>query len=1078
MGKKKILVLVIVASVLVAALTCWAGIVYLDNLKKYQIPDTTLGGLMPKPESKYGALLYSNDSGFMIEVHDVDAASFASYAQVLRSSGFIYVTSDQSCNYTAYNAEGKYISATHLSAENKMHVAVFDEFFLPDLTYENIRIDDKLNIITNNLNLPSASVIGEAESHVSVKWESSHPDIISVDGTVTRPESGTTDVILTATVSETGEMKHFAFRVPGADYNNGTLIVENDYNPVAGVGIVYEDVIFTLDKTNNSVIRDLGEKKRVNYVVLSDVDDINPISQANVSLWVSDDNFTYEMVDNIKILASGKQSYLYNFDVDARYIKVHYNLCPDGLDAKFIAGLGDMIRAGYEENIGGNGASFKETEYVLTNLTGKDQLDYAWQIAKSELGITGSDASIRIYIGDDQLYHYVSGSDVIIRVPDLLAGESVTLKVRSSDCNNVLNMANKEYVYEVTYGYREQWTAPINQNRRFRILLEKGTVYPSGRVQEETVVLAQTAGGKMCVSKDGGVTWEHLSTVQNNPGPDGEPVLKFNDLQGYLLDTHTNRIYIAMRSCDQAVFTDGIIRANYIIRMAYSDDGGLTWNQGPTVPYSLNPDDNNGTHDIYSDGIVSSTYDGDGPNVDYVWHTGQFLYQGEYGVLCYARPIYSRDCGKTWEHTETLICGELLFGGKNSPAVGLSEGQIYVRDDGILISLVRNQYDEKKNWAIIFSTDGGATWTKPEDSRIYAVNSCPVIHNVSVNGETTTLVNYGGYNALGGSTFARVPMIFAHTTNGEDIRNIQNATFQTHLENGVFYSIVTNTSYTKSLDGVMTVAWQNVVENAFNYMTILDFDKWYTRTKGAYDSFENGSAQLEGWMIQNGDICVDKMHATHGSYALHANRITKLTRSIPYLQDGKVTLNVYASEGLRLEIELQAAYNNVSDSGVAPVGIKIHDNVITFLGSDEATNLVMAEGWNTLEFDLVLSDGKATFQLNGGDVVDMPVDMEAGDYVTYVTLLGRSEYFVDELLVVSETEVDLAASEADKAAAESVIAQIKTMGTDANAIAFARAAYNGLSIVQRDFVNRYTFEDGVRTNYYEVLKKAELSLYS
>ncbi len=1076
---KKVWFIIILVVVLLAGVFCGIGLSYqipFDDgrsaMPKYQIPDSALAALMPKPVSEYGSVVYSNDNAVLLEILDVDSDEFEAYAKVLRNSTFIHVLSDQKCGFTAYNADGKYINAIYQPWDAKMYVSVYNEYFLPRLIQENIRVDDKIDIVTHDLYLPIMTDNGESGFLTDISWSSSNPNVISATGQVTRPDFGIAEVILTATINETGEMKHFVFRVPGYDYNDGKLVVENDHNPAAGIGLAYKDPLFTFDKTNNSVVLDLGEKQNINYVVLNDVDDVNSLAQTNLSLWVSDDNMTYEKIDNVKVLFDGKQTYIYNFETEARYVKAHYGLCPDGLNANYNTGLGEMIEAGYEEYVGGKGAEFKTTEFVLTNNTGKDQLDYAWKISKSDLGITGSNASIRIFVGDEQLYHYVSGNDVMIRIPDLLAGESVTLKILSSDSDNVLDMANKEYVYEVTYGYREQWSTPINKYLRFRVLLEKGLKYPSGRVQEETVVLAQGSEGMMYTSKDGGLTWEKLSMLNGNPGPGGEPIKAIGGIQGYLLDTHTNRLFAAMRYTGEAVYTDGVTRYCYTITMAYSDDGGLTWNLGQEVPYSLDPAENNGVRDMYSDGMVSPTYDGDGPNVDFVWHAGQTMYEGKTGAMVYARPIYSRDGGKTWERTETFISGPLDFGGQET-ATGLSEGMTFVRDDGVIVDLIRSQYEDQIYFAVVFSTDGGATWSEVEDSRVYAVNTCPIFHEVDINGETTTMVNCGGFNAMGGFSFYRVPLMFAHTTNGEFFRNYQNASFQSHLDTLAETSIMTNTSYTVDSNGIMTSAWQNVPEDAINHLRIVDFDKWYTRTKGAYDSFENGNVAIEGWMVHNGDVTVDRLQASDGRYALHAKRITKLTRTIPYLQDGRISMKVYAGEGTRLEIELQSAYTNVSDSGVAPVGVQIKDNVITLLGTKKATEMVLVEGWNTLVFDLNLTEGKATFQLNDGAVVDMPVDLDAGDYVSYVTLLGKTEYFIDEFLVESETEVALSMTDEDKAAAKAVIAEIKAMGTDKTAIAAARTSYNNLTLVQQDYVNRYTFENGKKTNYYQVLVAAE-----
>ena len=160
-------------------------------------------------------------------------------------------------------------------------------------------------------------------------------------------------------------------------------------------------------------------------------------------------------IESFKLLQINEKWYLYDFEAEAQYVKVHYTHF-DNEESSFIGFFGQMIHASYEEVFGGGKETFTKSEYSLTN-NGATKYDYAWTISKKALGITGSDASIRISLDGKLLYHYVDDENVIVRIPEVAAGASVKLTVQQSESTDVLNIANKENVYEITYGYRESY---------------------------------------------------------------------------------------------------------------------------------------------------------------------------------------------------------------------------------------------------------------------------------------------------------------------------------------------------------------------------------------------------------------------------------------------------------------------------------------------------------------------------------------------------------------------------------------------------------------------------------------------
>ena len=157
----------------------------------------------------------------------------------------------------------------------------------------------------------------------------------------------------------------------------------------------------------------------------------------------------------------------------------------------------------------------------------------------------------------------------------------------------------------------------------------------------------------------------------------------------------------------------------------------------------------------------------------------------------------------------------------------------------------------------------------------------------------------------------------------------------------------------------------------------------------------------------------------------------------------------------------------------------------------------LVSGWNTVTFDVDLPNGIATFSANGGAANAAKITNTVGDdYICYVSFRTNGAGLdLDELLVIdNDPIVATVSTDADKTAADAVIAQIKAIGDvtkdSADKIAAARAAYNALTVVQKDLVNRNVPLEGGKTsfdgteadlsahlvNYYDVLVAAENAL--
>ena len=457
---------------------------------------------------------------------------------------------------------------------------------------------------------------------------------------------------------------------------------------------------------------------------------------------------------------------------------------------------------------------------------------------------------------------------------------------------------------------------------------------------------------------------------------------------------------------------------------------------------------------------------------------------------------YSRDAGLTWEWSETLVnYTPITEDGTGVHESGMTECAITKREDGMLIVMGRNQHNSMHNYAISYSIDNGVTWkTAAELSSVYAANTMPAINQFEVAGqENVKVLAWPGTNFMGGASYFRTPLDIAYSTNGgETYRGTQNVFFGTAFNDYEIYrqgwgtqryNLIMNHYSTKSGENTYYAALDQGLEKTYFGLRIDEFDDWLTRTKGVFDSFESSTIFEEGWIRLSGSQERTGEMATHGAYSTKLVRSPSLVRSIPYLQDGTFSVDLYIQKDTKLSWEFQVALSDKADNDASTITMRIENMKVTFDGTDES--IALTEGWNTFVVDLKLTECKASFHLEGGQSIDVPVNEDLGNYVTYLAIFGKSELYIDNLLVTYDQELALKASEGDKEAAEAVIEKIKAIGEmDAGkkaAVEEAREAYNKLNQVQKDFVNRKTVTDwnadvnaeGTLVNYYNVLKAAE-----
>ena len=848
----------------------------------------------------------------------------------------------------------------------------YDDEPLDQLTFASFAgTNVKESAVTSNLVLPAEIKDPILSKGYAVTWTSSQPGVIAVDGTVTRPQTGTATVKLTAALAD-GSEKSFEFTVLGVSSGSGdVLVVNKDYTPATGAGVASTEYLFTLDTENNSVIVDLGEKKTVNVAELHDGDSFARLNESVLTLWVSDDNVSYTQVEGFKLLHNGDTWYLYDFEAEGRYVKVHCTHY-DGKDADFIAPTAGIVTAKYESVFGGGSGSFSVSKtYTLTNNADEERFDWAWSIPKAELGVSGTDASIRVFLGDELLYHYVDGDNVVVRVPYLGTGASVALKILSGN-DGAMDISNKEYVHEVSYGTREAWT--ISDGAHWMLKLDNGDILILG---------GNNSMIWRAFSYDGGRTWTERETIACTEN-------FITEGGGFIVNSDTGRIMfhghkVVSWNAGNMALSD--CKTNII----YSDDNGRTWAKLGTVTtdstYALS----------YTDGIQLSTYDGEGPNVDFVFPLG--AQYNNSGSFC-ARVAYSTDGGMTWQTSETKI----LYLEGTAFESGVSECTIQERADGTLVLIGRNQASGTDHFAQSYSYDHGITWQSPASlSTVYSVNTQPIMFIY----KDKPILTWGGNNMLGDASYIRAPYSIGVSEDGmESFRNIQDLYSGYSLQGLTYFTQnrITNQSVQVTDDDTLLTLWWNSTKGGAVRNTVLmrveDFYDYFYRTKGAYDSFKSGSVKYEGWETTMGTASVSDALASDGDYSMALDTAIA-TRSIPYLQNGSVSLDLYVNGSSEFSVELQSAYANVYGKG-APLGFKVKDNVITLLGSETSSGITLQNGWNTvrLELDLDSESPSAEFFVNGTSRGAVPVNTEIGDYVTFITVMNTGLLYVDNVLVV------------------------------------------------------------------------------
>jgi hypothetical protein len=867
----------------------------------------------------------------------------------------------------------------------------YGECILDNIDFETIR-DRNINAeaVTMDLDLPDKYATPQITSG-KLTWASSDP-AVAPDGKVTRPEDKSYVLTRLTVTDELAHEKEIITAVKGYKELDDMLYVQHDYDMYHGVGGKYVGGAFIdFDKENQSVIRDLKEVKRISVVKVSALERESRMDEDTLTLWVSDDNANYTPVD-FKILHKDNDTYLYGFDVEARYVKVH-TAHFDSSNILSECFFPDMVNAYYEEIFGDNGGSFGTKKTVtVKNKESVNKMDMPWSFTAQELGIVSlaeDMADIRIFQGDELLYHYVEDGKVIVRIPELKAGASVKLKVLSGN-KDAMDISNKEGVYEVLYGVREMFMCsdyggqdgnPYYRTRTLSVTND-GTIittYRAGHMDSEKKGVDCRAWS---YSKDNGRSWVYMNADQTfmvGPAPGGcvyDP--HANILYSYGYTSHPDGSEGLETGMVKLDLNNGVENAKWEYVCRLSGDLMRAFN--------------------YNDGTVLSCYDGKGPNVDMLVMMHATGKDGDVNAILGDVCCYTTDGGETWVVGEDTINIPGIAAGFEA---GMSEPTTLELDDGTLVMTARYQDLDTISFAYAYSTDHGVTWSDGKASKIYTTNTQPFF--VETNDEFDVFC-WAGNNIQGGESYQRYPQNMAIPVVEENYENIGVMAVQNTYQRLYYQNLQkdnhrnTNLFANYTHDGAMLI---DTPAGGLHLLTrVDDYKNYLTKTKGMFDSFENSDTKYEGWCDVEGMTSVTDKMATDGQYSM--SMFGQSVRSVPYFREGQLSFDIYW-DGAEFKFELETSYSPEFMYG-SPAGFII-DHEGNLLDHNRAdTGIDVAEGWNTIVMDVDLNNAKVTVSANGSQSAALAINEQFNEYVTYIAVHADNYVYLDNMTLIGEPD--------------------------------------------------------------------------
>ena len=462
---------------------------------------------------------------------------------------------------------------------------------------------------------------------------------------------------------------------------------------------------------------------------------------------------------------------------------------------------------------------------------------------------------------------------------------------------------------------------------------------------------------------------------------------------------------------------------------------------------------------IVCDGLVLREADGDGPNVDYVIHHGEMIY--EYTLDAdgnrvitnpdkqkrnVATAIYSSDGGKTWYCSDTLLCIPGVLPTRNNED-GLSEGSITQLDNGDLYMVIRAQELGNYYQYEATSKDFGRTWIQAGYSSVLSSNTSPVLMEYN----NAHLQMWSACTGLGEASYRRTPMhLGLSTDNYQTFDKILDLTFATAFDTirslqgrksqpGIAISADGTSAFVCYHDqtwhkneGAWAVDAGKFLEKGGTMgFAIEEFDQMVYGTKGAWDDFEDSSLKYQGWLADaEATIELTREQSVSGRQAMKvldesASAPAHALRQIPSMKSGTVgaKLMVPKTNQAPFVMELKAGYNyehmqfTVAAIFVTPSGS------VGYVDADKTQHVlttVTAGSWNDYALSFDVATGKGTLYVNGSDVgtFDLPelekdVDLVHGATVVQfnqaaatgenIDCLYVDDFYAHELVAMTRT---------------------------------------------------------------------------
>lgn len=770
--------------------------------------------------------------------------------------------------------------------------------------------------------------------------------------------------------------------------------VRNDIVPEQGqVGEWGSREPFVWDTSWNSVGADLGAVKPFNRIRLMDDDHERRLQRSDLGLYVSQDNVTYTKVEQWDLKQSDHQLELYNFQEQARYVKVHqYQNFGEPTFAALGGTLQAMMTVADEPehlwSFAGHGQwTYKKSIAIQNEVTsavyeravriGFDQLNMAALVAEGKAGASFHD--VRFTDNDGrELHHYRADDAFYVRIPELAALEETTVEMYYGN-PNAADVSDGLQTFQVEYGSRTITPWPMYSQSK-PLQLQDGSLmefYNNG-----TNIYAHR-------SPDSGKTWEPPILIADLGGAE--------NMGGALQLANGDIVvlFFKLGKFDKVNCLSECLSELYVSR---STDSGATW----TTPNKL---DTGWNYNL----TYSNPIELDNGDIIAPFHYA-FTNDGAFRLSV----MISTDGGITWSKSGSDI--ETPGSGFET---GATEGAVVQLADGSLNMYYRAQTPEANRLGQSFSTDRGRTWSGYAPSALYAANTMPAIQRT----DDRIYLLWAGNNAFGGTSYVRAPFNLAYSVDETNhwlaYRDLLART-PYQLTKG---QVVTQPDFAIAEDDSAMIvwahdAWGTSEGKGWSRMRIEDFEKWLTRSHGGFSGFDTADLENNYWWLFSSDIRVQNEQAFAGTGALlfadtNPSAVTEATRGFgTAISQGTVRFQLYPE---RLDSGFVAALKETYSRGLHAAGTAFElyaapDGSVSYgTGDGQWTPLpqqlaVTMNDWNEVEISFDATASEVEVAINGQHSGQI-VGSLSGSTINYLHLSSESAatvgtaVYVDELIV-------------------------------------------------------------------------------